>query len=60
MRDAEAELAILCNQERPQVEVMGHLPTIKPLTYSLSFLHTVLRQKPSIIIREIRETASSN
>ena len=63
MGDTEPEPAIFCTQARPQGERLEHQPTHKTinLMYSLSCLQIVLGLESSIvIIREIRETSSSN
>lgn len=49
MRDTEAELAILCNQARSQME--GLDPTTKPQTYSLQ---DTQEPEPSTVMSEIR------
>lgn len=55
MGDLEPEPAIFCNQVLPQVEGLGHQPSQKTLTYSLSCLQSTPGLKPNqTLIKETR------
>lgn len=61
IQNSSRSLAILYNQARPQVEVVGHQPATKPSIYCLSCLQSFRGPEPSrIIIKETWESSCSN
>jgi hypothetical protein len=58
MGDTELELAIFCNQTKPQEEDWDTNPATKPSTYSFPCLQDMLGLEPNVIVNKVNKEIS--